>query len=188
MTFNELKYHLPTFLLFFGLASFYWRKMRIKNALLRLEGNTEFLKSISKVNKWFNGLFVLVCAIVVFYSFFNGAYNFLMLPIEALDKAPVNNFGVTILNVSLIWVIVTQMNLDLMLFRITSGKIDRETLRKIIVYSEKSILLGFLIMLIGIFVTISSVISLVATVAGIAVYYFIFIRKVNDNTPHTLMF
>src|SRR5687767_10750302 len=141
MTFEELKYHLPAFILFFALASIFWRRARVKKALIRLEGKTEFLNSITRVNKWFNGLFLAVCAIVVFYSFFNNIYNTVMVPIETLDRVPVNNFGVTILNVSLIWVIVTQMNLDLMLFRVTSGKIDFDTLQRIIVYSEKSILL-----------------------------------------------
>lgn len=183
MTFEELKYHLPIFILLFAILSFLWRRVRIKKSLAMIKGDSEILNKLSLLNRLYTGMFILVAGVVFLYAFYNEMYNWLAVPFHALDIVPINNFGVLILNISLIWIISTQMNLDTSVYRIASGKLDWETTQKIIIYSEKSILIGFLIMFVGVFVTISSLGSLLLALVSILIYYFLFIKKVNRNTP-----
>ena len=188
MMYDELKYHLPVFLVFFGIASFYWRSVRTNRMSLKFEINSALWMRLKKANRLFYMIFILICVKVVFYSFFLESYNSVMLPFYSWDIPQINSFGVTILNVSLIWLIVTQMNLDLIIFRILSGKIEKEIFEKVLTYSEKSMLIGYLIMFVGLFVTISSLASLIMAVVGIAGYYFFFLKTSNKNTPHRFVF
>lgn len=184
MTFELLKYHLPVFVFLFAIMSFVWRRVRIKRSLSLIKGDSEILNKLSLLNRLYSFLFVLVAGVVFLYAFFNEMYNSLAMPFHSLDIVPINNFGVLILNISIIWIISTQMNLDTNIFRIASGKLDWDTTQKIIIYSEKSVLIGFLIMFIGIFVTISSVGSLLLALISVLIYYFMFIKKINRNTPN----
>lgn len=188
MTYDQLKYHLPVFLVFFSLIVFYWSRLRTKKASLSISlPQHTLVKRIKKVNSFFYIIYLVVCAKVVIYVFFPAFYSKISLPFVVLDVPPVNTAGVMIMNLSLVWVIVVQMNLDMLLFRLISGKMEPAMMQKMMIYSEKSMLLGFLIMLIGLFVTVSNLATLVLAVAGIVVYYLFFMRYNGNNTPDKVM-
>lgn len=184
MLYEQLKYHLPVFLLFFSATVFLWTKVRLSK--ISRASTVNSMHSIIRMKKAysiFSILFLIVCVIVFLHSFLPDVYHKIVFPFVSWDIPEVNSFGAMILNVSLIWIIVTQMNLDIFLFRILSGNLEPHLVEKIIIYSQKSLLLGFLIMFVGMFVTITSLIALLLAGFGILVYYYCVIRNTNKYLP-----
>lgn len=171
MTREFIEIFLPVFLLFFVGVFFVWNYLRQKQLQQHWTGTgdpkvTRALRAAS-VFKW---LLALACLIVVLYSFWPDCYQ-LLLPINSLDVPVVNDTGLLLLRISFGWLVAVQLHLNILIrFRFRWYGEHPYAWEKIFLLAQKLTLAGVLLLLIGLFVTISSLAALLLSVVGLYLY------------------
>jgi hypothetical protein len=102
------------------------------------------------------------------YAYFPD-YYYVTGPIVWLDIPLVNTIGVLVLKCSLIWIVMAQFNIERSIALINSG-VEQASFNKLLNYSQKLILTGFLIMFLGLFITISSVVAILIFLAAVVLF------------------
>lgn len=163
-----LEIFLPAFMIvFFGLLSL-WAKFRKRPKAELLISKTVVYKKVLVIDTVFKIMLISLVLIVFIYTYFP-EYYIVFAPIDFLDHPIINTIGVLILKVSLAWLVIAQLTIDKSAFMIKSG-IEVWNHNRLILYSEKLLLSGMLIMFFGFFVTISSVVSIVICSIGFVLF------------------
>jgi len=124
------------------------------------------IKRLQCVNLWILSLYVLMIVLFVFTP----KWYKVFLPIDALNNPAINMMGLLILKISLVWVVVVQLQLDAAIFKY-SRKIDELSSMELVFFFERLLIKGLLLMFIGMFVTLSNIIGLLLCCAAFWYYY-----------------
>jgi hypothetical protein len=179
---HTLQIFLPAFMVvFFGTLSL-WSHLR-KNKSIRLlaADRKKIQPELLLVDAFFKVLLVLAMMIALMYAFFP-EYYFVAGPIPLLDNPVVNLIGVLVLTTSLFWMVMAQFNIERTIALINSG-VKELRFDQLLSYSQKLLLTGMLIMFIGLFITISSVLAIIICVTAIFLFnrLSMFNRKNNSH-------
>lgn len=129
------------------------------------------------INKIFRILLMITTFVILNFTYFPDFYQNLY-PIHSLDRHDVNMLGFSILLLSLSWMVVTQLHLNRKMERYRK-RADPPTIKEVFEF-EENILLSILIMISGVFVSISSIVALVITLFGVVIYLFYYFRNYCD--------
>jgi hypothetical protein len=146
-----------------------WRQRRLANARVPIPQRAA-LVTLQKLDWWLTGMLVLAAGIVFLFSYLPQYYRF-TLPIDSLDVPLINNFGLVMLRFALFWVVVAQFKIENalrqgLLFHRSDPSFYEAWLKQTI----KLLSGGVVVMLVGLFVTISSVAMVVLSLIGIGLY------------------
>ncbi len=145
--------------------------------MVKGEVDKAFLKKwywILIVNKAFRILLMITTFIILNFTYFPDFYGKLY-PIHSLDRLDINMLGFAILLMSLSWMVITQLHLSRKIERCKKQNLDSIPTIKEVFRFEENFLLSILIMISGVFVSISSLFALTITLLGIIIYLFYYI-------------
>jgi hypothetical protein len=165
---NGLVMFLPAFMVSIVCLLFFWTFFRKSRRLRIVPTAGNVVRRVSTVKTAFLMLLSLAVSLALLYAYLPEYYD-LMIPIELLDHPLVNAAGILILQVSFVWLVVAQLNIDRVIFQINSG-LDEWSYQRLTLYSHRLLLSGLLILFIGVFVTISSVGTIAICFAGVALF------------------
>lgn len=186
MTSEDLKFWLPVlFTIYLGMI-YFWSMLRSSKPIkIHGEVDKKFLRKwlgIRIISKIFRILLMISTFIILSFSYFPGLYS-IFYPFHALDRLDINMLGFAVLLFAVCWMLVTQFQLGSKIIKYRKNAYDSPPKAQEIFTSEENILLGILIMLCGIFISISSLIALIISLASIIIYfiYYIFIVVKQDK-------
>jgi hypothetical protein len=154
-------------IVFFGLVCC-WAHFRKRQKVRLLISKTGIYRKVQVIDTVFKIMLISLMLIVFIYTYFPEYYN-VFAPIDFLDHPVINTTGVLILKISLAWIVIAQLTIDKSVLRINMG-IDEWSYNKLILYSEKLLLSGMLVMFFGFFVTISSVVSVIISLISLVMF------------------
>jgi protein-S-isoprenylcysteine O-methyltransferase Ste14 len=164
----SLRYLLPVYLLAYFIAAFFWRS----HAVWKKTGvNPVVFKSSDSahdfIGRIFKVLFAVIVAVVVIYSFAPGAYQHLM-PVHWLERTWIKLTGIVLLLVSLLWTILAQAQMGDS-WRIGIDAEHRTELVRsgVFTISRNPIFVGMMVTLLGLFLTIPNVVTLITLLVGV---------------------
>ena len=164
----SLRYFLPVYLLAYVIAAFIWRSYAVwKRTGVKpfvFKGSDSAHDFIGRVTK---ALFGLVVAVVVIHAFIPSFYQYVM-PLPWLERPWVRWTGVVLLLASLAWTVLAQVQLGDS-WRIGIDYEHRTELvhRGVFRFSRNPIFLGMLATLLGLFLIIPNVGTLITLLVGI---------------------
>jgi protein-S-isoprenylcysteine O-methyltransferase Ste14 len=163
----SLRYFLLIYLLAYFLAEFFWRSYVVWK---RTGINPVVFKGSDSahdfVGRIFKVLFAVIVAVVVIYAFVPSAYQYL-LPIQLLERTWIKLTGIVLLLVSLMWTILAQAQMR------ESWRIGIDTEHPtelvqsgVFKFSRNPIFVGMTVTLLGLFLVIPNVGTLVTLLVG----------------------
>jgi protein-S-isoprenylcysteine O-methyltransferase Ste14 len=163
-----LRYFLPIYLLAYLIAAFFWRSHVVRK---RTGVNPVVFKSSDSahdfIGRIFKALFAGIVAVVVIYSLAPGAYQYLM-PVHWLERTWIKLTGIVLLLVSLLWTILAQAQMG------DSWRIGIDTEHKteliqsgVFRISRNPIFVGMMATLLGLFLAIPNVLTLITLLVGV---------------------
>ncbi len=164
----SLRYFVPVYLLAYITAAFFWRSYAVwkKTGVnpVVFKGSDSAHDFIGRV---FKALFAVIVAIVVVYAFIPGVYQYVM-PLHSLERTSVRLTGLILLLVSLMWTVVAQAQMGNS-WRIGIDTEHRTELVQTGVFrlSRNPIFAGMMVTLLGLFLVIPNVGTLITLLVGI---------------------
>lgn len=164
----SLRYFLPIYLLAYFGAAFFWRSYAVWK---RTGVNPVVFKGSDSahdfIGRLFKVLFAAIVVVVVIHSFVPSAYRYLM-PIHPLERRWISLTGIVLLLVSLVWTILAQAQMGDS-WRIGIDKEQRTHLVQTGVFrlSRNPIFVGMIATLMGLFLVIPNVATLITFVVGV---------------------
>jgi|SRR5215217_2038985 len=164
----SLRYFLPIYLLAYIIAAFFWRSYEVwkKTGVnpVVFKGSDSAHDFVGRV---FKALFAVIVAVVVIYAFIPSAYQYVM-PINWLERTWIKLNGIVLLLVSLVWTILAQAQMGNS-WRIGIDTEHRTKLVQTGVFrlSRNPIFVGMIVTLLGLFLMIPNVGTLIALLVGI---------------------
>lgn len=166
----SLRLFLPIYLVAYVTAAFVWRSYLVWKRTginpVVFKGSDDAHDFIGRV---FKLVFAVLVGVVIVYSFFPGAYQYLM-PIPWLGRTWLRSVGVILLIASLLWTILAQARMG------ESWRIGIDSERKtklvqtgLFRISRNPIFLGIMVTLLGLFLVIPNAITLVILVLGVVI-------------------
>ena len=164
----SLRYFLPVYLLAYIIAAFFWRSY----AVWKKTGvNPVVFKGSDSahdfIGRLFKALFAVIVAVVGVYAFIPNAYQYVM-PIHSLERTSVRLTGFILLLVSLVWTIAAQAQMG------NSWRIGIDTEHRtelvqtgLFRLSRNPIFVGMIVTLLGLFLTIPTVVTLITLLVGV---------------------
>jgi hypothetical protein len=169
MDYKTLQIFLPAFMIvFFGVVSLWSHLRKRKRVRFSKDYQNRITPEVKLVDTFFKVLLLLSIAVALVYAYFPD-YYYVTGPIVWLDIPLVNTIGVLVLKCSLIWIVMAQFNIERSIALINSG-VEQASFNKLLNYSQKLILTGFLIMFLGLFITISSVVAILIFLAAVVLF------------------
>jgi len=164
----SLRYFLPIYLLAYFIAAFFWRSHVVRK---KTGVNPVVFKSSDSahdfVGRIFKALFAVIVAVVVIAAFAPGAYQYLM-PVHWLERTWIKLTGILLLLISLLWTIFAQAQMGAS-WRIGIDTEHRTELVRSGVFriSRNPIFVGMMATLLGLFLTIPNVVTLITLLVGV---------------------
>ena len=164
----SLRYFLPIYLLAYFIAAFFWRSYGVWK---RTGVNPVVFKGSESahdfIGRIFKALFAVIVAVVVIDSFVPSAYQYLI-PLHWLERIWIKLTGIVFLVVSLAWTIVAQAQMG------DSWRIGIDTEHRtelvrngVFKISRNPIFVGMMVTLLGLFLIIPNVGTLIALLVGV---------------------
>lgn len=161
MDYQKLQIFLPAFIIaFLGVVTWALITKKIP-AALHVVSATSAIKKVRLANLIFSVLLILSLIVIIVYAYAPD-YYFLTIPLDSLDKPTINTVGSIILRLSFFWIVMVQFTfVRAASFR---NSADSQHRADVILYTDKLMHAGTIVMLLGLAVTLSSVlvISLLA--------------------------
>src|SRR5690606_18288434 len=126
-------------------------------------------KRLERISGYFWAIFLCFVFMILVYTT-APSYYFIFLPLDKLHHPVINQTGLLILIISLVWILIAQLQIDKELYKY-SREIDSLSAMELVHYSEKMLLSGMLVMFFGFFTTITNVIGLLLVIISCWVYY-----------------
>ena len=164
----SLRYFLPTYLVAYVIAAFFWRSYAVRK---RTGVNPIVFKGSDSahdfVGRIFKAVFAVIVAIVIVHAFIPNAYQYVM-PLHSLERTSVKSTGFILLLISLAWTIVAQTQMGNS-WRIGIDTEHRTELVRAGVFrlSRNPIFVGMIVTLLGLFLVIPNVGTLITLLVGI---------------------
>lgn len=164
----SLRYFLPIYLLAYFFAAFFWRSFVVWK---RTGVNPVVFKSSDSahdfIGRLFKALFAVIVAVVVIHAFIPGAYQY-VIPIDEFERQWIKLAGVILLLASLAWTILAQAQMGNS-WRIGIDTEHRTELVRSGVFriSRNPIFVGMMLTLLGLFLVIPNVVTLVTLLVGV---------------------
>ena len=161
------RYFLPIYLLIYFIAAFFWRSFVVWKRTgvnpVVFKGSDSAHGFVGRISK---ALFAVIVAIVIVYAFIPNAYQYVM-PLHSLERTSVRSTGFVLLLVSLVWTIVAQAQMGNS-WRIGIDTEHRTELVQTGVFklSRNPIFVGMIVTLLGLFLVIPNVGTLIALLVG----------------------
>jgi protein-S-isoprenylcysteine O-methyltransferase Ste14 len=163
-----MRYFIPIYLLSYIIAAFFWRSYVVWK---KTGVNPVVFKGSDSahdfIGRLFKALFAGIVVVVVIYSFVPGAYQYLM-PIHWLERTWIEVTGIALLFVSLLWTIAAQAQMG------NSWRIGIDTEHRtelvregVFKISRNPIFVGMMVTLLGLFLVVPNVGTLVTLLVGI---------------------
>ena len=164
----SLRYFLPLYLVAYIIAAFFWRSYSVWK---KTGVNPVVFKGSDSahdfVGRLFKALFAGIVVVVVIYAFIPSAYQYVM-PIYWLERTLVRLTGFILLLVSLVWTVVAQTQMgDSWRIGIDSENETKLVQGGVFKQSRNPIFVGMMVTLLGLFLAIPNVATLITLVAGI---------------------
>lgn len=175
---TALQIYLPPFLLAFLLITFMWkwvRKIIRSKRYPEVEITVQYSR-IKRIEVFYLLVFVVFAFMVSIYTF-NHEHYYLFVPFDAFDHPFINGFGLLVLKIAFIAVVIAQIHIDKELYKYYRDMNDLKAM-ELVYYSERMLLGGLLLMFIGIFITLTNLISLITAVCSLLIYYKVFSFRV----------
>ncbi|WP_246054357.1 MULTISPECIES: hypothetical protein [Antarcticibacterium] len=132
---------------------------------------------LKRISGYYWAIFICFIFMTFIYSL-APEYYFIFFPIEKLHHPLINQTGMLILKIAVVWILIAQLQIDKELYKY-SRDIESLSAMELIRYSEKRLLSGMLVLFIGLVTTITNLIGFVLVFISCLVYYKIF--KTNRN-------
>ena len=164
----SLRYLLPIYLLAYVTAAFVWRSFVVWK---RTGVNPVVFKGSDSahdfIGRVFKVLFGVIVAVVVIYAFVPGAYQYLM-PIPWFERTWIKSTGIVLLLLSLAWTILAQAQMgNSWRIGIDAEHSTELVQRGVFTISRNPIYVGMLVTLLGLFLVVSNVGTLLILLVGI---------------------
>lgn len=146
-----------------------WQGRRLNKAL-SLVGTDSSMVHLQKDYKRLHFLLLIACVIVLLFAYLPAYYRY-ALPIDPLDHPFINNTGLVVLRFALFWLLVAQLKIEgalrkgLALHRPDPVFFQQLRARSIRLLSE-----GIVLILVGLFVTISSLATVALSLLALRLY------------------
>lgn len=167
---SYLQAFLLSFACVFYVVAFVWTEIR-RRKMQTIDGLKDLRTSFSDIRKMDNSykmISVFFMAMIVCYVTLPSIYR-LLIPIKEMDNPLIDDIGLLILNVSLVLIVVAQMDIDKEIFRLLVNNDNDET-RQLLLYSKRKYIVGILTMFVGVVLTISTIIGSVVMVLAFLMY------------------
>jgi protein-S-isoprenylcysteine O-methyltransferase Ste14 len=164
----SLRYFLPIYLLAYIIAAFFWRSYEVwkKTGVnpVVFKGSDSAHDFVGRV---FKALFAVIVVVVVIYAFIPSAYQYVM-PLHWLERTWIKLPGIVLLLVSLLWTMLAQAQMGNS-WRVGINTEHRTKLVQTGVFrlSRNPIFVGMIVTLLGLFLMIPNVGTLIALLVGI---------------------
>lgn len=178
MTSQTLQFWLPILVTVFLGLIYVWSVIR-KNRPISIQGDVDkkLLKKwlgIRLITKVLRVLLMIATFIVISFSYFPDLYS-IFYPFHALDRLDINLLGFIIMLFSVVWMLVAQVKLSRKIVKDRDRQSNSPSNVQEIFTFEENILLGILIMLCGVFISISSLLALIVSLVSLSIYFFYYI-------------
>jgi protein-S-isoprenylcysteine O-methyltransferase Ste14 len=166
----SLRYFLPIYLVVYVIVAFVWRRYVVWK---KTGFNPVVFKGSNNAHDFIGQVFKLVFAVVVIvvlvYSFFPGAYHYLV-PVSWLEGQWIRFIGVAILIGSLLWTIMAQVRMgESWRMGIASEHKTKLVQTGVFRISRNPIYIGVIMTLLGLFLVIPNAITLLILILGVVV-------------------
>jgi protein-S-isoprenylcysteine O-methyltransferase Ste14 len=164
----QLRLFLPIYLLGYFFAAFFWRSFVVWKRTginpVVFKGSDNAHDFIGRV---FKLLFVVVVGVVIVYSFFDMTYQYLD-PFTLPGQDSIRAIGVVLLLLSLVWTVLAQSQMgDSWRIGIDGDHPTRLVSTGVFGLSRNPIFVGMMITLLGLFLVIPNVVTLLTLVLGV---------------------
>src|SRR5690606_34568098 len=92
-------------------------------------------------------------------------YYYIFFPLDTFHHPVINIMGLLIMKIAIIWIVIAQVHIDKELYKY-SRNIESLSAIELVRYSERMLLAGKLVLFIGLFITITNIISLILVALG----------------------
>ena len=166
----SLRYFLPIFLFAYVIAAFVWRSYIVWKTTginpIVFKGSDNAHDFIGRVSKL---LLALFAAVVIIYSFFPTAYQYLT-PIPWLDRAWIKPIAVVLMIASLFWTVLAQKQMgESWRIGIDSDRKTRLIETGVFRVSRNPIYVGIVVTQLGLFLAIPNAVTLLTLVLGVVI-------------------
>lgn len=161
----------------------FWKQFRKEIRIIDTSPNPSKEKTYERIKKgslYFWIIFYVFGIMTIIYSIIPELY-YIFLPLDMFHKPLVNAFGLLIMKIAIAWIIVAQMNINKELNKFSKKNGSLSPI-EIILYSERMLLAGILVLLIGFSTTITNIIGMVLVASAITIYFNLFC--LNHKSKH----
>lgn len=169
---ENLRIYIPALMLVAMLILLFWKYVRQAIPIRVPNPNIEKLTNYNRLRRLGGYYWILFCAflfITLIYTLTPELYSYL-LPIERLDHPLINEVGLIVMKLSLVWILIAQIQLDRELYKY-SRKIDNLEAMELVHFSEKTLLSGILLLFLGFLITITSITGIFLVISGFILYF-----------------
>jgi hypothetical protein len=171
MTEDILKLYLPGFIVVFIWIAFFWRSFRKLSGIYK-NFSAEYkihYNRFERINMLYRGILIIFFIMITVFAFIPKLYKWFF-PIDQLNHPAINITGFLILKIALVWIVVAQIILDKEIHKY-SRDIESLAAMEMVYSTERVFLRGLIVMFVGMFVTLSNVISFILVLFSLVVYF-----------------
>ena len=170
----KLQVYLMAFMVVVTLIILFWNKLRLDRFSIKEVARPEMVKEY-KLLKRISGYYWLIFScfglMTIVYAGLPQFY-YLFLPLDAFDLPVINTMGLLILGVSLVWIIIAQIQIDKELYRL-SRNIEKLEAMEMVRFSERLLISGLFILFLGFSTTITNIMG----IALVLISGFIYLKQ-----------
>lgn len=153
----------------FFVVAFLWEEFR-KQKRYEVHGltNSTGYSELMRTNSAYKVISTCFIAMIVCYVTVPSLYHF-FIPISSLDNPLVNNIGLLVLNISLVLMVIAQLDIDREFYRLLETTGNNGS-KELLLYSKRKFFVGVFMMYVGVALTISTVIGFVFVIIAFTIY------------------
>lgn len=174
----RLQVYLLAFMTVITLVILFWNKLRVGRFSIKEVARPELIREyrlLKRISSYYWLIFSCFGIMTVVYAGLPQFY-YLFLPLEAFDIPVINTVGLLLLGISLVWIIIAQIQIDKELYRL-SRNIERLEAMEMVRFSERLLISGMFILFLGFSTTITNLTGIVLVIISGIIY----LRQFNSN-------
>lgn len=167
-----LKMILPALMLIASWVIIFWKNFRKIVPVIESRPTIEKLTKyhrLKRVGGYYWIIFALFVCMTIVYSLIPDL-NFIFFPLDFFDHPLVNELGLMIMKISIIWIVIAQLQIDRELYKY-SRNIESLAAMELVHYSEKMLLSGMLVLFLGYFTTVTNIAGFVLVLCGLFIHF-----------------
>lgn len=165
-----LQAFLLSFACVFYAVAFLWSELRKRrlyaiDSLNTIQNNYLHIKKMDNSYKLLSVFFMIM---IVCYVTLPSIYRF-FIPIKILNNPLIDNIGLLILNISLVLIVVAQLDIDKEIYKIVTKSANKES-ENLLFYSKRKYIHGILVMCVGVVTVISTIVGSLVMILAFLLY------------------